>query len=232
MTVMKSFLNSKDVAWIKVGKGLLRLSPVLVITFWLVFFGLITHYFSNITLESERRDNLFKQQPELSFLRTVDDHGHISSLSQLANDQHKVLIAEFIYTQCRALCLSLGNTFQQAQTQIIERKLTQQLGLVSISFDIVNENTKTLQAYRQRMYADPQVWSLLKMQNVQVLDAVKRKLGLMVIEDQQKDFVHNSAFLVISPQGHLVGIFDPAEIGGAIELALKTWQVKQKYTVN
>ncbi|MGB4812407.1 MAG: SCO family protein [Methylophilaceae bacterium] len=168
----------------------------------------------------------------MSFLTTVDDQGHASNLSQLAKDQHKVLITQFIYTRCRTLCLSLGDTFQQAQTQITNRKLTQQLGLASISFDVDNENTKSLQAYRQRMHADPQVWSLLKIQNAQVLDTVKRKLGLMVIEDQQKDFVHNSAFLVISPQGHLVGIFDPADIDNAIELALKKWQVKPSNTVS
>lgn len=205
----------------------IKLSPLLVIAFWLLFFGLMTHRFSNITLESQRRDDLDTQQPELSFLRTIDDAGAVSSIAQLAVKTNKVLITEFIYTQCRAICLSLGNTFQQTQAQILEKNLSKQLGLVSISFDVSHENSETLQAYRQRMHADVQVWSLVKMQDASVLESAKKQLGLMVIEDKQKDFVHNSAFIVVSPTGHALGIFDPDEMSDAIALALKYMALKK-----
>ncbi len=198
-----------------------KLSPVMVIAFWFVFFGLMTHYFSNITLESQRRDDLFTQQPDLSFLSTIDDAGEFSNIAQLAIITNKVLITQFIYTQCKTICLSLGNTFQQTQTQIVRKNLSKQLGLVSISFDVSHENKETLQAYRQRMHADAKVWSLVKMQDTNVLEAAKNKLGLMVIEDNQKDFVHNSAFIVVSPTGHVMGIFETDEISDAITLALK-----------
>ena len=196
--------------------------PILVIVFWLAFFSLITQQFSNITLESERRDALFSQQPELSFLRTVDDTGQISNLAQLAKNQQKTLIVEFIYTQCRAICLSLGDIFQQAQAAIIEKNLDQKLGLVSISFDVEHESPSTLQAYRKRMHADPKVWSLLTMQNASVLKAASDKIGLIVVPDPQLGFVHNSAFLIVAKTGHLVGIFDTTEIDQAIALGLKT----------
>jgi protein SCO1/2 len=201
---------------------------MLVMAFWLVLFGIMTHRFSNITLESQRRDDLFTQQPDLSFLRTIDDKGEVSNIAELAITTNKMLITEFIYTQCRAICLSLGNTFQQAQTQIIEKNLSKQLGLVSISFDVSHENIDTLKTYRQRMHADAQVWSLVKMQDASVLEIAKKQLGLMVIKDMQKDFVHNSAFIVVSSTGHVLGIFDPDEISDAIALALKYIALKQK----
>jgi protein SCO1/2 len=188
----------------------------------------MTHHFSNFTLESQRRDDLFTQQPDLSFLRTIDDAGEISSIAQLAIKTNKVLITQFIYTQCRTICLSLGNTFQQTQTQIVEKNLSKQLGLVSISFDVSHENSETLKTYRQRMHADAQVWSLVKMQDTSVLEAAKNQLGLMVIEDKQKDFVHNSAFIVVSPTGHVLGIFEPDEISDAITLALRYIASKHK----
>ncbi len=219
--VMKSFLNSKKANWLQFEKILLKFSPLWAVIFWLVFFGLMTHHFSNITLESQRRDDLFTQQPKLSFLRTIDDAGQVSNVSQLAINMHKVLITEFIYTQCKTLCQSLGNNFQQMQAQIIEKNLVTQLGLVSISFDLAHENSSTLQVYRQRMHADPKVWTLVKMQDDHVLAIVKRNLGLMIIEDKQKDFVHNSAFIVVSQTGHVIGIFDPTQMSDAIELALK-----------
>lgn len=192
----------------------------MVIAFWIIFFSLMTHHYKNITLESQRRDNLFAQQPNLSFLHTVNDAGEVSSIAQLAIETNKVLITQFIYTQCLTICLSLGNTFQQTQTQIIEKNLSKQLGLVSISFDVSHENKETLQAYRLRMHADEKVWSIVKIQDANVLKVAKNKLGLMVIEDKQKDFVHNSAFIVVSPTGHLLGIFETDEISDAITLAL------------
>ncbi len=195
--------------------------PILVIVFWLVFFNLITHQFSNVTLESERREALFSLQPELSFLRTVDDSGQISNLAQLAKNQQKTLIAEFIYTQCKSICLSLGDVFQQTQAEIIEKSLDKKLGLVSISFGMEHETPSTLQAYRKRMHADPEVWSLLTMQDSSVLEATRSKMGLIVVPDPQRGFVHNSAFLVIAKTGHLIGIFDTDEISEAIALALK-----------
>jgi len=208
--------------------SLFKLSPMLVIAFWLVIFGIMTHLFSNITLESQRRDDLFTQQPDLSFLRTIDDTGEVSNIAQLAIKTNKILITEFIYTQCRTICLSLGNIFQQAQTQIIEKNLSKQLGLVSISFDVSHENIDTLKTYRQRMHADAQVWSLVKMQDASVLEVAKKQLGLMVIEDMQKDFVHNSAFIVVSPTGHVLGIFDPEEISDALALALNYIALEHK----
>lgn len=212
---------------VKVKNSLLTLLPVMVIAFWLLFFAIVTHGYSNITLESERRDTLFAKQPDLSFLRIIEDTGQVSNLSQLAIDTHKVLITEFIYTQCKALCLSLGSTFQQAQAQIIEKNLSNQLGLVSISFDLAHENMRTLQTYRHNMHANSQVWSLVKMQDERVLTAAKSELGLIVIKDKQKDFVHNSAFIVVSQTGHLIGIFEPTEMSGAIALALRQITFKQ-----
>ena len=145
----------------------------------------------------------------------------------MAISQHKVLITEFVYSQCKTLCVALGNTFQQVQSQIVDKNLSRQLGLVSISFDLAHENTNTLQAYRKRLQANPQVWTLVRMQDARVLDTVISKLGLIVVEDKQKDFVHNSAFMVVSSTGHVVGIFDPSDISGAIDLALKQITVTQ-----
>ena len=56
----------------------------------------MTHHFSNFTLESQRRDDLFTPQPDLSFLRTIADAGEISSIAQLEIKPNKVLITQFI----------------------------------------------------------------------------------------------------------------------------------------
>ena len=79
-----------------------------------------------------------------------------------------------------------------------------------------------LKIYRQRMHADENIWSLATMQGAGDLAAAKEKLGLIVLAAPFKEFVHNSAFLVISNQGKLLGIYDDDDIQGALTLAAKS----------
>ncbi|MEE9331795.1 MAG: SCO family protein [Methylophilaceae bacterium] len=202
-------------------QAFIKVSPFLVIAFWLVVFFSYTDGFKNFTQEAKRKTAIFQQQPDVAFLRVMDDAGNHTNLSVLAKSTNKTLIAEFIYTRCTTLCLSLGGIFQQVQTQILQRKLSQKVGLVSISFDVDYESQQTLKSYRNRMIAQAVVWDIVKMQDQVVLEEVKNKLGLVVIKDQQKNLIHNSAFLIINSSGKIVGIFEPAEISAAITLALK-----------
>lgn len=192
--------------------------PFLVTLFWGFLFLTITSGFSNLTLESERKADLFSTNPELS-LHLVDDRGQILTLAALAKQQNKILVTEFIYTQCKTLCLALGDYFQQAQTQISIQGLDKKIHLLSISFDVAQDNPERLLRYRKRIHADENIWSLATMQNSNDLAAAKDKLGLIVLATQFKEFVHNSAFLVISNQGKLLGIYDDDDIQGALMMA-------------
>ena len=195
--------------------------PCLVTLFWGFFFLYITNGLSNLTLESDRKANLFATHPELS-IRMVGESGRVSTLAELAKQQNKVLVTEFIYTKCRTLCLVLGDYFQQAQTQIKLQGLAQKIHLLSISFDVNQDTPAWLKIYRQRMHADENIWSLATMQGAGDLAAAKEKLGLIVLAAPFKEFVHNSAFLVISNQGKLLGIYDDDDIQGALTLAAKS----------
>lgn len=225
--VKKLFLNLNNQYWHRAQEITEYLFPVLVLFFWISVGAVSTNNFSNLTQESQRRDLLFEQQPSLSFIKVIDDNGRVTDISQIAALEKKVLIAEFIYTRCKTICISLGNMFQQTQSEIIKNSLGKQLGLVSISFDVANEDVHSLQTYRKRMRAYTEVWSLVKLYDLKVLEAVKNKLGLIVLENNQKDYVHNSAFIVISQQGNLIGIYDITEISGAIELAIQKLPVEQ-----
>ena len=69
------------------------------------------------------------------------------------------------------------------------------------------------------MKMDDQIWSIATMASTADLAMAKRQLGLVVLKDNTNEFVHNSAFLVISPQGKLLGIYDDDDIQGALSLA-------------
>ncbi len=196
---------------------------ILVFGFWIVIGGLVTNFYTNFTLESERRNVIFLSQPNLSFLRVIDDKGESVNIEEYAKRENKIFLAEFMYTKCKTLCLSLGNMFQQTQAEIFRNNLSNRLGLISISFDVANESKQSLEAYRKIMHANPDVWKLTKLADAKVLEEVKSKLGLMVLQNDQKDYVHNSAFLVISQTGDLVGIYGVGDIGLAIEQSLNNF---------
>lgn len=217
---MKNFQSSIKAGCLAFRLVMYRHLIVLVVGFWILIGGVITNFYSSFTLESERRNMIFKLQPNLAFIRVIDDKGQSINISEYAKLENKIFIAEFMYTKCKTLCLSLGNMFQQTQVEILRNKLGNHLGLISISFDVANENKLSLKTYRKLMNANPDVWKLTKMADLAVLEEVKNKLGLMVLQNTQKDFVHNSAFLVISPTGDLVGIYSVDDIGSAIEQSL------------
>ncbi|PPD18759.1 MAG: SCO family protein [Methylotenera sp.] len=185
---------------------------------WGFFFSLITSGLSNFTLESERKSQLFLTKPSIN-LQLIDAKGQSLMLADLAKQQNKILVTEFIYTRCKTLCLTLGDYFQQAQTHIKAQSLQQKIHLLSISFDVAADNPTRLNRYQSRMKMDDQIWSIATMASDADLTMAKRQLGLVVLADRFNEFVHNSAFLVISPQGTLLGIYDDDDIQGALSLA-------------
>ena len=186
--------------------------------FWGFFFSLITSNLANFTLESERKSQLFLSKPSIS-LQLINASGQRISLANFAKQQNKILVTEFIYTRCKTLCLTLGDYFQQAQTHIKAQSLQNKIHLLSISFDVTADNPQRLKRYQSRMKMDNQIWSIATMASNADLAMAKRQLGLVVLADSTNEFVHNSAFLVISPQGKLLGIYDDDDIQGALSLA-------------
>lgn len=189
-----------------------------MLLFWGFFFSLITSKFSNFTLESERKSQLFLTKPSIT-LQLINANSQRVSLADFAKQQNKILVTEFIYTSCKTLCLTLGDYFQQAQTHIKAQSLQNKIHLLSISFDSAVDNPTRLNRYQSRMKMDNQIWSIATMASHADLDMAKRQLGLVVLEDSANEFVHNSAFLVLSTQGKLLGIYDDDDIQGALSLA-------------
>ena len=186
--------------------------------FWGFFFSLITSKLSNLTLETERKSQLFLTKPSIA-LQLIHANGQRISLANIAKQHNKILVTEFVYTRCKTLCLTLGDYFQQAQTHIKAQSLQQKIHLLSISFDVTADNPQRLKRYQSRMKMDDQIWSIATMASKADLATANRQLGLVVLADNANEFVHNSAFLVISPQGKLLGIYDDDDIQGALSLA-------------
>ena len=133
-----------------------------------------------------------------------------------------VTIADFIYTDCRSTCLSLGSSFQQLQAALQADRAAGQranVRLLSISFDGALDHPAALRAYAQGLRADPALWRFVRVPDAAQEQALLRRLGVVVVPDGRGDYEHNAALLVFDSRGRMVRIFDLAEQQLALDYA-------------
>jgi len=135
-------------------------------------------------------------------------------------------VADFIYTHCETVCLSLGSGFQQMQAALQAGQAQGEtkgeapsVRLLSISFDGARDGPAALQAYAQGLGADPALWRFVRVPDGAQQQALLRRLGVVVVPDGRGGYEHNAALLVFDAQGRMVRIFDLAEQQLALDYA-------------
>jgi protein SCO1/2 len=171
------------------------------------------------TTEALRRTAVSQAPVAVPDYPVVDAQGQFHSLHGLLGQGARVVIVDFVYTRCTTLCLALGTVFQQLQAQIVEQGLQERVGLLSISFDPLQDQPPALAAYAERMRMQPAVWHVVSLRS----DADRRRLldsfGIMVVPAPLGEFEHNAALHIVSPQGQLVHILGLGDGELALELA-------------
>ncbi|MDE2413332.1 MAG: SCO family protein [Comamonadaceae bacterium] len=133
-----------------------------------------------------------------------------------------VTVADFIYTHCETVCLSLGGSFQQLQAALeADRAKGEASGvrLLSISFDGARDDPAALAAYAHNLRANPALWHFVRVPDTTQQQALLRRLGVVVVPDGRGDYEHNAALLVFDARGRMVRIFDLAEQQLALDYA-------------
>ncbi|SEA31269.1 MULTISPECIES: SCO family protein [Acidovorax] len=131
-------------------------------------------------------------------------------------------IADFIYTRCQTVCLSLGSTFQQLQAALqadAEAGHPANVRLLSISFDGAHDHPAVLLAYARGLHADPALWRFARVPDAAQQQALLRRLGVVVVPNGRGDYEHNAALLVFDARGRMVRVFDITEQQLALDYA-------------
>ncbi|MBS7350879.1 MAG: SCO family protein [Comamonas sp.] len=208
----------------------------------------LTHDFQVWTDEGARRLEV-ALQPIAAPAVTVDGLG----LADLSTDapppswqlpavlqaQEGVTIADFFYTRCQTICLSLGSSMAQLQTQLqtlaqqdpasqASAAAARQVRLLSISFDGQHDRPAILQPYAQAQGADLAWWRWLHLPDAAQEQALLRQWGIVVIPNELGDFEHNAALLVLDKEGRLRRIFDLGEQQLALNYALHLAQTQMQ----
>lgn len=179
----------------------------------LVLFGIwavwaITDGFNALTSEQARRQNISRKQQAVPEVGLIDQAGHTFRFDAWVKEQNKLIIVDFIYTNCLSVCRTLGSEFQQLQRSIAERGLQNRVHLLSVSFDPEHDNHTVLGQYADRLHARPDIWTFATVGKTSDLDVLLRTFGITVIPDQQGGFQHNAALIWVTPPGKLVRVTD------------------------
>lgn len=190
----------------------------------------LTHGFQVWTDEGARRLEVALQPVAVPDV-AIDGPGvQDDTLQALLQDGH-VTVANFIYTHCLTICLSLGTAFQQTQADL--QQDTGSAGnsgvrLLSISFDGARDDPAALSGYGQRFSADPAWWQFVRLPDASQEQALLQRLGVVVVPDGRGDYEHNAALLVFNTEGKLVRIFDMEERELALNYARHLAQRAQR----
>jgi protein SCO1/2 len=133
-----------------------------------------------------------------------------------------VTIADFIYTAARAVCLSLGSSFQQLQAALQADRAAGRRRRCACCPSASTARTTTRPRCAPTpggLRADPALWRFVRVPDAAQQQALLRRLGVVVVPDGRGDYEHNAALLVFDAQGRMVRVFDIAEQQLALDYA-------------
>ena len=177
----------------------------------------LTHDFQVWTAEGARRLEVALQPVTVPDVRIEGPGLSPQPLANWLAAPGRVTVADFIYTRCETLCLSLGDTFQQMQRRLQEGDSG--VRLLSISFDGKHDTHSRLATYASAMGADPKLWQFVRVADADESAALLRRMQVVVIPDGRGNYEHNAALLVLDAQGRLERVFDQGESELALNYA-------------
>jgi protein SCO1/2 len=175
-----------------------------------------TDGFAAFTLESARRLQALRSPVAVPDLALELADGGAARLSELPG---RVLLVDFIYTECATYCAALGSVYARLQQRLAPEIAAGEVRLLSVSFDPGRDGPKELRAYRMRFSPDAAGWQLGRPARAGELRRWLDAFGVVAIPDGRGEFAHNAAVHVLGPGRRLVAIHDVGDVDGSVNAA-------------
>lgn len=169
-------------------------------------FDWATEGFRVVTRAGAQQLEVERHPRPLPNVRLIDQNGKAFSLGDYRG---KMVLVDFIYTRCPTVCAVLGNDFQRLLAFMHQAAPQQEVDLLSISFDIDNDNQEALKLYGQRYGATAPRWRIAIPTNRRDLAALLATFGVVVVPDGFGGFVHSSTVYIVDARGRLAHIIYP-----------------------
>ncbi|MGM0754146.1 MAG: SCO family protein [Bacillota bacterium] len=154
--------------------------------------------------QSENVEESFPMKVEVGDLAAVDQNGENTSLSEL--NKGKIVIADFIFTNCDTVCLPMTANMAKLQKKVTDAGLEDELQLVSISVDPEHDTPEVLKEYSSRYEMEDENWSFLtgySRDEIESFANVSFKTPAAQVEGSNQ-FVHGTSFYLVSENGVLL----------------------------
>ncbi|MBS1558058.1 MAG: SCO family protein [Bacteroidetes bacterium] len=128
-------------------------------------------------------------------------------------DKQKYVLVNFVYLNCPYVCHKVNNRLEEIDKAISPEIIPSQLELVTVSFDVGNDNIRKIKNYRNRFGSDIHGWSFaLPHQTSQSeFDTFLLRAGIWAKAAPGGSIINHSIYLfLVSPENKIVKIFDPA----------------------
>ncbi|MDP2787431.1 MAG: SCO family protein [Pseudomonadota bacterium] len=131
----------------------------------------------------------------------------------LADFRGKVVIAIFMYTQCKDICPTMPQILTRVDNWLSPEEKAK-VRFVGISIDPRRDTPERLREFMKGHNLDPSRWTLLTGSLPEIAKVVT-DYGVVVRPDVQGDLVHNAVYVVIDPKGvirsEFHGLFSPTQ---------------------
>lgn len=164
-----------------------------------------TNGLKTFTAEGQRRLSIAQTPRPLPPLPLIDFDGTSVTLSRLGD---KVTLVDFIYTRCLTVCRQQSLLFEELSQEIVQRKLSDQVQLVSISFDPVFDDIDALKEFAEQFNAQSPLWRFVRVKSSHDLKALLAVFGVTVIPDKFGGFEHNAGVHVVTSDGRFSALYD------------------------
>jgi protein SCO1/2 len=176
----------------------------------------VTDGFQAYTLESARRLAALTSPAPVPELGLELADGGSAELSALPG---RVLLVDFIYTNCPTYCLALGSIYARLQEELARELATGEMRLVSVTFDPGRDGPGELKAYRARHSAGREGWDLGRPAREGDMERWLKAFGVVVIPDGLGGYAHNAAVHIVGPDRRLVAIVSVEDVDGIARAA-------------
>lgn len=193
-------------------------SSVIALTVSIAVWWYGTDGFRAYTSETARRVQVLQQPFQLPNITFKNQNNQTVRF----DDYHgKIILTDFIYTNCADVCHSLGYAFKDLQKKLTEKGWLDKVKIVSISFDTTRDQQAQLQDYLERYTEDTLSWNALRLKTPEKLDELLNSFGVVVLKNDWGGYEHNAAIHIIDKNGQLSGIYDYQSINQVLTVIEK-----------
>ena len=133
----------------------------------------------------------------------TDQNGRLVSTADW-ND--KIIVVDFFFTHCPAVCPKLTNSLKKVQENF---RSDTQLLFNSFSVDPVRDSVPVLRAYTKRFHLDTHNWHLLTGNKKEIYTLARNSFMLVATDGDggPEDFIHSEKLVLIDKQKRIRGYY-------------------------